>query len=72
MNSKARSELTIASCNKKSNRNIKKRVILNVGGIRHEVMWKTLNTLPDSRLGRIGRAGSLGEVKRLCDDVNLQ
>ena len=34
-----------------------KRVKLNVGGIRHEVMWKILHTLPDSKLGMLAKVG---------------
>jgi len=34
-------------------RQLNKRVTLNVGGVRHEVMWKMLETIPRSRLGRL-------------------
>ncbi len=56
---------------KKSNKyKFKKRVILNVGGVRHEVMWKTLEKLPNSRLGKIRFAKSLDEIRKLCDDID--
>ncbi|RNA00607.1 potassium voltage-gated channel subfamily B member 2-like [Brachionus plicatilis] len=48
-----------------------KRVLLNVGGTRHEVMWRTLEKLPSSRLGRIRWAKSVAEISRLCDDISL-
>lgn len=48
-----------------------KRVLLNVGGTRHEVMWRTLEKVPNSRLGKIRWAKSLGEIRHLCDDMNL-
>ncbi len=34
-------------------RQMNKRVTLNVGGVRHEVMWKMLESIPRSRLGRL-------------------
>jgi len=49
-----------------------KRVTLNVGGERHEVMWKTLEKLPNSRLGRIRFAKQIDELKELCDDINIK
>jgi potassium voltage-gated channel Shab-related subfamily B protein 1 len=49
-----------------------KRIILNVGGVRHEVLWKTLERLPHSRLGKIRYAKSFQEIVELCDDVKLE
>ena len=46
------------------------RVTLNVGGQRHEVRWKTLEALPQSRLGRIRFAANTNEMAKLCDDIN--
>ncbi len=46
------------------------RIILNVGGVKHEVLWKTLEKYPQSRLGKIRFANSLAEIKGLSDDVN--
>jgi len=48
-----------------------KRVILNVGGQKHEVLWKNLEKWPNSRLGKIRFAKKIEEIKELCDDVNF-
>ncbi|VDL19674.1 unnamed protein product [Hymenolepis diminuta] len=48
-----------------------KRVLLNVGGSQHEVLWKTLARLPNSRLGRLCRVKTHADVMALCDDYNL-
>ena len=48
-----------------------KRAQLNVGGVRHEVMWRTLERLPRTRLGRLRNCKSTEEVRQLCDDFNL-
>jgi hypothetical protein len=47
-----------------------KRITLNVGGVRHEVLLKNLEKYPKSRLGKIRFAKSLDEIKELCDDMN--
>ena len=51
-------------------KNSNKRVILNVGGVKHEVMWKSLEKWPNSRLGKIRFAKKIEEIIELCDDVN--
>ena len=48
-----------------------KRVILNVGGVKHEVMWKCLEKWPNSRLGKIRFAKKIEDIIELCDDVNF-
>lgn len=48
-----------------------KRATLNVGGVRHEVMWRTLNRLPHTRLGRLRQCTSGSDIYRLCDDFSL-
>lgn len=50
-------------------KHLNKRVILNVGGIRHEVLWKTLEKLPHTRLGRISLSQRYEEIKSLCSEV---
>ena len=47
----------------------KQRIILNVGGFKHEIQWKTLDKIPDSRLGRLREAYWRKEgIYDLCDD----
>ena len=46
-------------------------MIINVGGVRHEVLWQTLERLPRSRLGRLRYARDLQEIKELVDDYDL-
>ncbi|CAF1510652.1 unnamed protein product [Rotaria magnacalcarata] len=63
------------------NINIPRKVTLNVGGVRHEVLWHTLSRLPNTRLGRLAKLRQTtlsttplmlhDEVIRLCDDYDL-
>ena len=39
-------------------RTMNKRVKLNVGGIRHEIMWKVLECVPNSRLGMLAKVNN--------------
>ncbi|KAJ8033331.1 Potassium voltage-gated channel subfamily B member 2 [Holothuria leucospilota] len=50
----------------------RRRVTINVGGTKHDVMWKTLARLSHSRLGRLRYADTHETVMSLCDDYNLQ
>jgi len=52
-------------------RQLNKRVALNVGGVRHEVMWKMLLQIPASRLGRLAKAGTHEAILHLCSDYSL-
>ena len=49
-----------------------KRIILNVGGVRYEAMWKTLEKIPNSRLGKIRFAASIEQIEALCDDYSFK
>jgi hypothetical protein len=48
------------------------KITLNVGGTRHEILWRNIECLPHSRLGRIRLAKSQREVEELCDFLNLK
>jgi len=43
-------------------RAVNPRVTLNVGGERHDVMWRALENIPRSRLGRLAREGLTHEA----------
>ena len=52
-------------------RKMNRRVTLNVGGIRHEVMWSMLEQVPRSRLGKLALAGTHEQILNLCDTYSL-
>jgi len=52
-------------------RQLNRRVTLNVGGIRHEVMWKMLEQVPRSRLGKLVQASTHEQILGLCDTYSL-
>ncbi|XP_013777904.2 potassium voltage-gated channel protein Shab-like, partial [Limulus polyphemus] len=43
-------------------------IILNVGGVRHQVLGRTLDRLPQSRLGRLRQCSSTTEILKICDE----
>ncbi|VDP69708.1 unnamed protein product [Echinostoma caproni] len=45
-----------------------RRCTLNVGGEHHEVLWETLERIPNSRLGRLSQSTNPMEIYCLCDE----
>jgi len=47
------------------------RVVVNVGGERHEFAWATLERVPKARLGRLARCSTVDDLMELCDDYTV-
>ena len=48
------------------------RVVVNVGGERHEFSWSTLERVPKARLGRLASCSTVDDLMELCDDYTVE
>ncbi|XP_054640899.1 potassium voltage-gated channel subfamily G member 1 [Dunckerocampus dactyliophorus] len=49
----------------------KLHAIINVGGVRYQLPWTTLEDFPLSRLGQLHLCSSFDEIMRVCDDYDV-
>jgi potassium voltage-gated channel Shab-related subfamily B protein 1 len=56
----------------KKSREIHRRVILNVGGERHEILWDNLERHPYTRLGQLKECQTHEETMDVCDDYLIE
>lgn len=49
----------------------KLHAIINVGGLRYQLPWTTLEDFPLSRLGQLRLCSSFDEIMRVCDDYDV-
>ncbi|XP_008826138.1 potassium voltage-gated channel subfamily G member 4 isoform X1 [Nannospalax galili] len=49
---------------------LKKEILVNVGGLRYLLPWSTLDAFPLSRLSRLRLCRSYQEITQLCDDYD--
>ncbi|KAJ8391313.1 hypothetical protein AAFF_G00091000 [Aldrovandia affinis] len=45
--------------------------IINVGGLRYQLPWATLESFPLTRLGRLHPCASFDEIMHVCDDYDV-
>ncbi|XP_029994895.1 voltage-gated potassium channel regulatory subunit KCNG1 isoform X2 [Sphaeramia orbicularis] len=49
----------------------KVHVIINVGGLRYQLPWTTLEDFPLSRLGQLHLCSTFDDIMRICDDYDV-
>jgi len=69
---KLKSEETRGISSSKSSIFSSTRIIINVGGKKHDVRWKTLERIPNSRLGKIRNAKTIAGILNHCDEIDLE
>ena len=47
------------------------KVVINIGGVKHEVMWKLLEKRPLTRLGMLAKARTHENIIKLVDSYSL-
>ena len=52
--------------------NTRERVILNVGGMRFETFWNTINKFPETRLGRLQYLIGVDKLRSYCDAYDYE